>query len=88
MMVMLQTLLSPQVTGQITVSETSVLNFVFKMLFILSVLFYIVFTFIVIRQVQIMKNTLITPVSPLLMLIAIVHFISAIFILGLFFVIL
>lgn len=85
---LLQTLLSPSLNGQLIVDETAIIDFVFKLLFMLSVIFYIVFAVIVIRQVQIMKNTLITPVSPLLMLLSILHLIAALLILGLFFVIL
>lgn len=85
---LLQTLLSPGLNNQVIVDESVIIDFVFKLLFMLSVLFYIVFAVIVIRQVQIMKNTLITPVSPFLMLLSILHLIAALLILGLFFVIL
>lgn len=70
------------------INESMILTSVFKLLFILSVLFYIVFAFIVIRQVQLMKNTLITPISPLLMTVSILHLLGAIVVLALFFVIL
>ncbi len=68
--------------------ENALLVGVFKLLFIAITLFYVVFSVIVIRQVQIMKNTLITPFSPVLLVVGFIHFLLAVGALLLFFVIL
>ncbi len=68
--------------------ENALLVGVFKILFIAIALFYVVFAVIVIRQVQIMKNTLITPISPVLLIAGFIHLLLAIGVLLLFFVIL
>lgn len=72
-MLVFQTLLSPTTSRLVNIDQVALLSGVFKVLFLLSVVFYMVFAVIVIRQVQIMKNTLITPVSPLIMLLSIIH---------------
>lgn len=68
--------------------QIDILSGIFKVLFILSVFFYVIFSVIVIRQVQIMKNTLITPVSPVILWASILHLLVAVGILFLFFFIL
>ena len=68
--------------------ENALLIGVFKLLFILVAAFYVLFAVIVVRQVQIMKNTLITPVSPILLVLSILHLLLAIGVLLLFIVIL
>lgn len=87
-MILFQTLLSPNNPRLNSINEASLLNGLFKVMFLLSIVFYIIFAVIVIRQVQIMKNTLITPVSPLILLLSILHLILAIAILFLFIIIL
>jgi hypothetical protein len=83
-----QLLLSQNTPGLVGVSEVGILSAIFKVLFLLSVAFYIVFAVIVIRQVQIMKNTLITSVSPVILMASILHLLFALGILILFFFIL
>lgn len=87
-MVLLQAFFVPTTGPLAEFGEVNILSMVFKVLFILSVLFYVVFAVIAIRQVQIMKNTLITPVSPLILFASILHLLAAFGILLLFFVIL
>lgn len=87
-MMLFQTLLIPGGSPLAAIQEVDILSGIFKVLFILSILFYIVFAVIVIRQVQIMKNTLITPVSPVILFASIIHLLIAIGVLFLFFIIL
>ena len=87
-MFMLQAFLSTRSPELVGFGETDILSGIFKVLFILSIFFYIVFAVIVIRQVQIMKNTLITPVSPLILFLSILHLLMAVGILLLFLIIL
>lgn len=77
-----QTLLSPETASVLKIDEVAIVDGVFKTLFLLSVIFYVIFAVIVIRQVQIMKNTLITPVSPALLFVSVVHLLVAV---GIFF---
>lgn len=87
-MVLFQTLLTTTPPTLLEINQVNILEGIFKVLFILSVVFYIVFAVIVIRQVQIMKNTLITPISPLIMFFSVVHLLLAAGVLFLFFIIL
>lgn len=70
------------------INQATLLMSVFKFLFILTAVCYAVFAVIVVRQIQIMKNTLVTPISPVIFLVGFLHLIVAVIILGLFFVIL
>ena len=49
------------------------LGFFLKAIFVLLLVFYLVFAIIILRQVQIMSNTLVTPFSPILRFVAIFH---------------
>lgn len=87
-MILFQTFLAPGSPTLLGVTEAGILSAIFKVLFLLSVSFYIVFAVIVIRQVQIMKNTLITAISPVILMASILHLLLAVGILFLFFIIL
>jgi len=50
-----------------------------KFIFMIGVFTYLVFAFIVVRQIVVMKNTLITPVAPLLQLVSWAHFLTVVF---------
>lgn len=71
-----------------SVDENALLIGVFKLLFILVSFFYVMFAVIVVRQVQIMKNTLITPISPVLLILSILHLIISVIIFALFILVL
>lgn len=45
----------------------------FKFFLILSALIYMVFAFVILRQVKVMKSTLITPFSPVIRTLGILH---------------
>lgn len=87
-MMLFQTVLATSAQDFVSFSQDGLLSLVFKVLFLLSVLFYCIFAVIVIRQVQIMKNTLITPISPLILLFSILHLVLAVGVFLLFLVIL
>lgn len=70
------------------INQADILTSVFKFLFILTALCYVAFAVIVVRQIQIMKNTLITPFSPVIFIVGIVHLLASLFVLGFFFVLL
>lgn len=55
-----------------------VLLIVFKLLFLSGIALYIVFAFMVVRQVQLMTQTITIPFDPILRLIAWVHLFLAI----------
>jgi len=38
----------------------------FKILFVVAAALYVAFSFVVTRQIRVMKNTLITPISPII----------------------
>ncbi|MDQ5951142.1 MAG: hypothetical protein QG639_419 [Patescibacteria group bacterium] len=87
-MTFFQVMLSSNPGAIANFQQIDILSGIFKVLFLLSVFFYVIFAVIVIRQVQIMKNTLITPVSPVILLASILHLLVAVGILFLFFFIL
>lgn len=60
----------------------------FKAMFIVAALLYLVFAGVVIRQVHIMKRTLITDFSPLVLVAGYAHFIITLVVLVFFLVIL
>ncbi|MDQ3008602.1 MAG: hypothetical protein M3Q81_03325 [bacterium] len=49
-----------------------------KLMFILGGVLYLIFSFVITRQVHIMKNTLITPVSLFVQLLAYAHLVLAV----------
>ena len=48
-----------------------------KVLFIVAALLYLVFAFVVVRQIQVMKGTVVTPFSPVVQLIGFIHLFMA-----------
>lgn len=50
-----------------------------KALFMVGVFTYLIFAFIIVRQIVVMKNTLITPVAPVLQLISWAHLLTVVF---------
>ena len=57
--------------------ETQILPGFFKVLFVLAVFLYLVFAFVVTRQIKIMRSTVITPFSPVVRIIGYVHLLIA-----------
>jgi len=49
------------------------LNQVFKLFFVASAILYLVFALLVVRQIDLMKKTLITPISPAITTLGIIH---------------
>jgi hypothetical protein len=45
----------------------------FKFFLVVSALIYMVFSFVILRQIRIMKSTLITPFSPVIRTVGIIH---------------
>lgn len=60
----------------------------FKLLFVLTALLYVVFAFVVTRQIKIMRTTLITSFSPIVRTLGYAHLLLAIVVLVLFLLIL
>lgn len=56
--------------------ESALLGFI-KLLFILAGILYVVFSLIVVRQVHIMKNTLITSFSSVILVFGYIHLVIA-----------
>jgi hypothetical protein len=50
---------------------------VFKLLFVLFAFLYLIFAFVVTRQIKVMRTTLITPFSPFVRVLGYTHFIFA-----------
>lgn len=81
---MLQTTLS---TGQTEFTSTTLNGFALlglKGIFVMSAILYIIFAFLVIRQIQVMKKTLVTPFSPIFITLGFIHLAAAV-IVGLLF---
>jgi hypothetical protein len=57
---------------------TETLESIFKIFFIISSGLYLIFAIVMVRQVQIMKNTLITDFSPKIKVLALVHLAAAV----------
>ncbi len=60
----------------------------FKILFIIGAVLYVIFSFVVIRQIAIMRQTVMTAFSQVIQLIGYIHFIIAIAVLLLFIIML
>lgn len=69
-------------------SGESLLLVLFKILFVLAAFLYVLFSFVVIRQISLMRKTLITPFSPILSILGWLHSLIAIIVLLIFIIIL
>lgn len=76
--------LDPNLVNQATISEAML--FGVKVAFLLGVLVYFVFSLLIVRQITVMKKTLITSFSPLLQMIGWLHLLTVI-IFGLMFLV-
>ena len=61
-----------------TTAANAVVLFFIKIMLITGALLYLIVSFIMIRQIQIMKSTLITPLSGILQLLGFLHLLFAI----------
>lgn len=84
---LLQFLLTPEVSTGF-VSGQEVLVGIFRILFIVSALLYVVFAAVVIRQISIMRDTLQTPFSASLRLVGWAHLVIAVLVFVSFLIIL
>lgn len=75
-MSLLQFALSINNPSPISFGDTAVTGF-FKLLFVTLAFLYFIFSFVVTRQIKVMRTTLITPISPVVRLIGYAHFIAA-----------
>lgn len=84
---LLQILLSPS-NSLFTANIEDLTLLVFKVMFILAAFLYVLFSIVVVRQISIMRSTLITHVSSILTLLGYVHLLMSIIVLFLFIIIL
>jgi hypothetical protein len=59
------------------VNLTTLTSDIVKILFLIAFGLYVIFAFIAVRQIEIMRKTVITPLSPLIQLIGYAHLIVA-----------
>jgi ABC-type multidrug transport system permease subunit len=75
-MSLLQAAFSINNPGMFELGDDAVVGF-FKLLFVILGFLYVIFAFVVTRQIKVMRTTLITPVSPVVRLIGYLHFFVA-----------
>lgn len=66
--------LDPNLVNQATISDAMLLGV--KAAFLLGVLVYFIFSVVIVRQIMVMKSTLITTFSPLLQAVGWVHLLT------------
>jgi choline-glycine betaine transporter len=64
------------------------LLFTFKTMFIISIILYLIFAIVIVRQINVMKKTLITPFSPVVKTIGWIHLMITVGVLLLYLIIL
>lgn len=57
--------------------DLDLIQIALKFIFVVGAFFYLIYTFIVFRQVQVMKNTLITSFSPMVSLLGLLNLLLA-----------
>lgn len=73
-----QILLAPETSTPIFPDSTmSLFYLVLKIMFIIGALIYLIFSFVVVRQIHIMRSTLITPFSSFVQIIGYIHLLIA-----------
>ncbi|MCA9369745.1 hypothetical protein KC686_01165 [Candidatus Woesebacteria bacterium] len=85
---LLQVLFDPTGGGLTNSSIEELTRLVFKGMFLVAGVLYVAFAFVVVRQIHIMRSTLITSVSPMLLLIGYIHLVVSIIVLLMFFLLL
>ncbi|MFZ5376484.1 MAG: DUF5657 family protein [Patescibacteria group bacterium] len=63
---------------------TTALNYLFKIFFIAAGVLYLLFAGIIVRQINVMKSTLITQFSPIISSLGWLHLLAAVGVLGLY----
>lgn len=81
---LLQLTLFSNSTGPVPFTFSTLLEALLKILFVIGAMLYLVFAFVVVRQIHVMKSTVITPFSPVVQLLGFVHLVFAFSILLLF----
>lgn len=61
----------------INIFDLDLIQIALKFIFVVGAFFYLIYTFIVFRQVQVMKNTLITSFSPMVSLLGFLNLLLA-----------
>lgn len=88
-LMLIQTLLFPGGTEPILPGTALSLFYLFlKGIFVLGAILYLIFSFVVVRQIHVMKSTVITPLSGFMTILGFLHLLLAIGVLLLFIVIL
>jgi membrane-anchored glycerophosphoryl diester phosphodiesterase (GDPDase) len=59
-----------------------------KFIFIFAAILYVIFSFVVVRQISLMRQTVVTSLSPFLRLIGYLHLLLSIAVVAIFFIIL
>ncbi|MBU0979010.1 MAG: DUF5657 family protein [Patescibacteria group bacterium] len=83
-----QTVISPNASSIVAPEVSVFLLWFIKWCLIVLAIFYVAFSGVVIRQIQIMRQTLVTSFSPVLKILGFAHFGFALFVLLIFFSIL
>lgn len=61
----------------INIFDLDLIQIALKFVFVVGAFFYLIYTFIVFRQVQVMKKTLITSFSPMVSLLGLINLLLA-----------
>jgi hypothetical protein len=69
-------------------TNTAIFTGLVKLLFIIGAILYVIFSFVVVRQITLMRQTVITSLSSVLQLLGYLHFVFAVGVVILFFIIL
>lgn len=71
---LLQTLLAPEGTTPVFPdSAMSLFYLLLKVIFIVAALLYLIFSFVVVRQIHLMRSTVITPLSSFIQIVGYIH---------------
>ena len=64
-----------------TIDVMKIILTIFKVGFIITAGLYVIFAFVITKQIKVMKETLITKVSPIIQLLGLIHLVIAIILL-------
>jgi membrane-anchored glycerophosphoryl diester phosphodiesterase (GDPDase) len=84
-----QSLFMPEATTPIFPDSALAVFYLFlKVIFVLAAILYIIFSFVVVRQIHLMRSTIITPFSAVIQIVGYLHLLLAFSVLFLFIAIL
>lgn len=87
--VLFQSLLFPSATTPVFPDSALAVFYMFlKIMFVIAAILYLIFAFVVVRQIHVMKSTVITPLSGFIQLIGFLHLFLAVGVVLLFITIL